>query len=283
MRRVGVLLAMLLLIVAVPSAEARSGKEQWRETGKVVRVLDGDTFDMRTKSEVVRVRINGIQAPERNWCGGTEAKRALQELLPKGATVRLASLREGSGNAPYGTWRLKRTVHVRSGDDWVDVAPALLSRGIVFPFPFIGEDAHNDEYLELGWRASTQQIGVYDPNHCGTSAAGRGQLRLEVMGDAPGRDTAEGEFVMVFNGSDQDIDLSGWMVQDTSPLNAYFFPQGAKVRADDYVVVFASDGRRGVAPDGTRDDRFFYADTGAIWNNDIRTAIWKALNASDLR
>jgi hypothetical protein len=58
------------------------------------------------------------------------------------------------------------------------------------------------------------------------------------------------------------------MVQDTSPLNAFFFPKGARVRADDYVVVFSGKGTRGVAPDGSRDERFFYAGTGMRWNND---------------
>ena len=269
MRRI--LSALLVIVMAawmMPAAEARSGREKWREDGTVVKVLDGDTFDMRTRSGVVRLRINGIQAPESSWCGGKEAKEALRALLPKGTKVRLASIKASSGNAPYGVWRLKRTVHVKSGGQWVDIAPTLLSRGIVFPFPFIGEDAHNNEYLTLAWRASEQQIGLYDPNQCGTSTAGTQRLRLEVVADMPGRDSANGEFVMVFNGSDSDIDLSGWMVQDTSPLNAFFFPKGAVVKADDYVVVLSGKGRRGVAPDGSRDRRIFYANTGMIWNND---------------
>jgi endonuclease YncB( thermonuclease family) len=269
MRRIlSALMVIAVALAVMPAAEARTGREKWRESGTVVKVLDGDTFDMRTKSGVVRVRINGIQAPESSWCGGKEAKDALKSLLPKGTSVRLASIKASSGNAPYGVWRLKRTVHVKSDGQWVDIAPALLSRGIVFPFPFIGEDAHNNEYLTLAWRASEQQIGLYDPNQCGTSTAGTQRLRLEVVADMPGRDSANGEFVMVFNGSDTDIDLSGWMVQDTSPLNAFFFPKGAVVKADDYVVVLAGKGRRGVAPDGSRDRRIFYANTGMIWNND---------------
>jgi hypothetical protein len=89
-----------------------------------------------------------------------------------------------------------------------------------------------------------------------------------VVADGPGSDTPDSEFVMVFNGSNRDIDLHGWMVQDTSPLNAFFFPPGSAVRADDYVVVFSGSGTPGVAPDGSRDDRYFYADTGMRWNNE---------------
>jgi len=266
-RLVAALAAIAMVLLAVPSAEARTGKERWRESGAVVRVLDGDTFDMRTKSGVVRVRVNGIQAPELSWCGGKEAKDALKAVLPKGKKVRLASIKAGSGNAPTGVWRLKRTVHVKVDGTWADIAPDLLRRGLVFPFPFIGEKAHNNEYLALGWLASQDQVGLYDPTFCGKEDDPSQRLRLEVVPDGPGGGP-DSEFVMVFNGSDRDIDLSGWMVQDTSPLNAFFFPKGAKVRADDYVVVFSSKGRRGVAPDGSRDSRFFYAGTGARWNND---------------
>jgi endonuclease YncB( thermonuclease family)/predicted nucleic acid-binding Zn-ribbon protein len=250
------------------AATSRKGKEAWRESGEVVRVLDGDTFDMTSKGTTIRVRITGIQAPESKWCGGKEARKALQAVLPKGTEVRLSSIKAKSGNAPTGVWRVKRTVHVKVGQEWVNLAPPLLAKGLVFPFPFIGEDAHNDEYLALSWRASEAGLGLYDASACGASTTAGERLRLEVVADGPGPASADAEFVMVFNGSKRDIELSRWMVQDTSPLNAFFFPKGARVRADDYVVVFSGKGTRGVAPDGSRDERFFYAGTGMRWNND---------------
>jgi endonuclease YncB( thermonuclease family) len=268
MRRLApVALVGLLVVATVPAAEAKAGKEDWRESGRVVRVLDGDTFDMDTGDGRVRVRINGIQAPESDWCGGDEARRALEDLLPKGRQVRLASVKRSSGNAPLGVWRLKRTVHVERDGEWVDIAPSLLTRGLVFPFPFIGEDAHNERYMALGLNAHERRVGLHDPSFCGSSPNAEQPVELAVVADGPGRDTAASEFVMVFNGSDADIDLTGWMVQDTSPLNAYFFPRGSVVRADDYVVVYSSSGKRGVAPDGSRDDRYYYAGTGMRWNN----------------
>ena len=260
--------SVIMAATLLPAAEARPSAEQWRESGSVVRVLDGDTFDMRTAAGMVRVRINGIQAPETTWCGGAEATAALEEILRPGTEVRLASVKQASGNAPYGVWRLKRTVHTKVDGTWVDIAPGLLSRGLVFPFPFIGEDAHNDEYLELSTQAKVQGLGLYDPERCGVSETADQRVMLAVVADGPGADTAESEFVMVFNGSDHDIDLTGWMVQDSSPLNAYFFPEGSTLRADDYVVVFSSSGKRGVAPDGSKDDRYHYAGTGMRWNND---------------
>jgi endonuclease YncB( thermonuclease family) len=143
----------ILMISTLPPAQAKTAEEDWRESGTVVHVLDGDTFDMATADGTVRVRVNGIQAPESTWCGGEEAREALAELLPTGTKVRLASVKQRSGNAPRGVWRLKRTVHKEIAGEWVDIAPGLLARGIVFPFPFIGEDAHNEEYLALGLEA----------------------------------------------------------------------------------------------------------------------------------
>ena len=270
MRRALIPLLILILTLSVASsANAKADKEKWRESGTVVSVLDGDTFDMRSDGDVIRVRVNGIQAPESHWCGGAEARDALSELLPKGTEVRLASVKEKSGNAPNGVWRVKRTVHVQRDGQWSNIAPTLLTRGMVFPFPFIGETAHNKEYLALAQQAAEQRVGLYNPSMCGKSIAKDEPLSLQVVPDGPGPDPANSEFVLVFNGSDHDIDLSGWMVQDTSPLNAFFFPKGTVLRSDDYVVVFSGRGKRGVGPDGSKDERFFYADLGARWNNTV--------------
>lgn len=262
-------LVVALVLGAVPRAQAKSGPEKWRETGTVERILDGDTFDMITAAGTrQRVRVIGIQAPERKWCGGKEAKEALAAALPQGTKVRLASKKASSGNAPTGVWRLKRTVYKKVSGRWVDIAPSLLQRGLVFPFPFIGETLHNNEYLQIAWNASERRTGLYSPNYCGPSKAKGQRLKLEVQATGPGeKHDANAEFVIVFNGSAKDIKLGGWMVQDTSPLNAFFFPKGSVVRANDYVVVYSGNGRNGIAPDGRRDKRSFYARTGQKWNN----------------
>lgn len=275
----GLLVAPALPAPAVPSgagpapaAQApAAARERFRESGKVLTVLDGDTFDIRESSgKRQRVRMIGIQAPEVKWCGGPAATSALKRILPKGTQVRLASRKQASGNAPNGVWRVKRTVFKKVNGRWVDIAPQLLSAGLVFPFPFIGEDAHNDQYLALALNAARSRIGLYEPNRCGAAKTARERLKIEVVTGAPGRDYgANSEFVMIFNGSDHDVSLAGWMVQDTSPLNAYFFPKGAVARADDYVVVFSGSGKRGVAPDGRRDSRVFYSGIGAMWNDQV--------------
>ena len=66
-----------------------------RQRARVVRVVDGDTVDVRLASGAQRrVRMLGIDTPEVYGgveCGGPAASRALARLLPVGTPVRLTS------------------------------------------------------------------------------------------------------------------------------------------------------------------------------------------------
>lgn len=49
--------------------------------GRVLRVVDGDTLDVRLSSGRIRVRLHGVDAPESDQPGGAEATRWLQQRL----------------------------------------------------------------------------------------------------------------------------------------------------------------------------------------------------------
>ena len=49
--------------------------------GKVTRVVDGDTLDVLLDSGRIRVRLHGVDAPERDQPGGREASQWLQQRL----------------------------------------------------------------------------------------------------------------------------------------------------------------------------------------------------------
>jgi endonuclease YncB( thermonuclease family) len=65
------------------------------QRAKVLKVIDGDTVDVRLKNgRKKRVRMIGIDTPEvhgRTQCGGPRASRALKQMLPFGTRVRLVS------------------------------------------------------------------------------------------------------------------------------------------------------------------------------------------------
>jgi endonuclease YncB( thermonuclease family) len=50
-------------------------------TGKVVRVLDGDTIGILHNQHPEHIRLNGIDCPEKGQAYGTRAKQATSELV----------------------------------------------------------------------------------------------------------------------------------------------------------------------------------------------------------
>lgn len=54
--------------------------------GRVMSVVDGDTIEVLHNGNPERVRLNGIDCPERTQAFGTEATRFTEELV-KGKTV----------------------------------------------------------------------------------------------------------------------------------------------------------------------------------------------------
>jgi micrococcal nuclease len=50
-------------------------------SGRVVRVLDGDTIEVLHSRHAERIRLNGIDCPEKGQVYGTRAKQAASELV----------------------------------------------------------------------------------------------------------------------------------------------------------------------------------------------------------
>src|SRR6187402_2566376 len=71
----GVLRTMLwtLLTCAIAGCVAQAAVSTALLPGKVTRVIDGDTIDVLLASGRIRVRLHGIDAPERNQAGGAAA------------------------------------------------------------------------------------------------------------------------------------------------------------------------------------------------------------------
>lgn len=78
-------LRLATLVAAAVLASASLAAEY---TGRVVGVLDGDTIDVLTpENRVVRVRLSGIDAPERRQPFAAASKRALSDLVYKHQVV----------------------------------------------------------------------------------------------------------------------------------------------------------------------------------------------------
>ena len=66
------LIVLLLLPVSVDAATI---------TGKVIKVVDGDTIEVLQGNQPVRIRLNGIDAPEKGQAHGNKAKLFVLELV----------------------------------------------------------------------------------------------------------------------------------------------------------------------------------------------------------
>jgi len=93
------------------------GLRQLRQHARVVRVIDGDTVDVRRNGHTHRVRLIGIDTPEVYGgveCGGRRASASLRRLLPRGVRVTLVSDPSQDRVDRYG--RQLRYLHRRGRD-----------------------------------------------------------------------------------------------------------------------------------------------------------------------
>ncbi len=100
-------------------------------SGKVIRIVDGDTFDILNDSGVtMRIRINGIDCPERKQDYYQVCKNALADLI-FGKKVTLAT---------HGTDRYKRTI----GDVYCDgrnIGLLMIEKGLAWQYKKYSSDA----------------------------------------------------------------------------------------------------------------------------------------------
>lgn len=132
--RITGLAAALVMTTSLAVAAPAQAAPVVKHTGTVVKVVDGDTVDVRLTSGKVRwVRILGIDTPEvhgRTECFGAQASAATTRLIGVGTRVRLTSDRVEKRTDQYGRWL--RYVHRQR--DGVDVSRWLLKRGYATTF-----------------------------------------------------------------------------------------------------------------------------------------------------
>lgn len=117
--------AALCLLPQIP-ALARSNAI----TGRVVAVHDGDTVTLLTEdTTTLRIRLDGIDAPESDQPFGKASKKSLSDLV-FGKTVRVVT----SGIDPYG-----RTLgHIYAGEVWANLAQ--VEQGMAWQYTHYSND-----------------------------------------------------------------------------------------------------------------------------------------------
>ena len=70
----------LILFLAVPFFSQANGTRSPTFTGKVVAVSDGETISVMRQGRAVKVRLHGIDCPEKKQAYGTRAKQFTSDM-----------------------------------------------------------------------------------------------------------------------------------------------------------------------------------------------------------
>lgn len=117
---------------------------------QVVRVIDGDTFELENSD---RVRMIGINAPELSDIYGIEAKEYLARLV-EGKIVTLVPDQRRSDKDRY--QRLLRYVYF----DGQDINKKMISDGYAFAYLRFNF-TKSDEYRNAQLKAKAQRVGIW--------------------------------------------------------------------------------------------------------------------------
>jgi endonuclease YncB( thermonuclease family) len=195
------------------------------QTARVAFIADGDTIRVRLGGRLQNVRFTGINAMElsryskypsrrRGACHGLEATAFVERAIKRSRwRVRLAAQKLSS----RAERRLRRSVWVRQGGRWRDLAKLELQAGLALWLPNHIENAHNREYAVLAQRAAAAGKALYDPDGCGAGPDQDLPISVTVNWDADGDDAGNfnGEWVDVHNAGGRDLRLGGWWVRDS--------------------------------------------------------------------
>lgn len=74
-------------------------KPNWDRDAEVVRVIDADTIDVRCDlgfydQQTVRIRLEGVNAPEVSTAAGKAARDYVKKLLPPGTPIRVRTWKD---------------------------------------------------------------------------------------------------------------------------------------------------------------------------------------------
>ena len=114
-------------------------------------------------------------------------------------------------------------------------------------FPNENEYVRNQGYLELLNEAAKKGVGLWSGALCKNEneKTPLGAIELWTETDSPlANENPFGEYVLLRNSTDRDIDLSGWSIRDTS-LDLfdpkYAFPAGTVLRAKSILTIYLGE------------------------------------------
>jgi micrococcal nuclease len=208
----------------------------------VVEVVDGDTIILENGS---KIRLIGINAPEKGYFNYVEAKEILQSLILL-QNVRLESDLEDKDD--YN--RLLRYVFV----DDIFVNLWLVEEGYAHVFRESGLKYEN-QLKEAETNARLQELGIWEK-----SIYSGHILLLKFNYNAEGNDdeNLNDEYIILQNIGDASLNMTGWTIKDEGG-NIFTFPE-YMLPTDEVVMLHTGSG-------SNTENEIFWNKKGAVWNN----------------
>lgn len=124
-----------------------------KHIGRVVKVVDGDTFDVNEKDSIIRIRLFGIDAPEKGQEFYEESKQMLLSLTGNKQVIFISK-----GKDMYG-----RTIgEIIRLADGVNINYEMVRQGLAWHFVRYSSDP---ELAKLELLARQKQLGIWSLYH----------------------------------------------------------------------------------------------------------------------
>ncbi len=229
------------------------------DRARIVWVYDGDTVDAETLSgERDKVRLLGINTPERDECFAETASRVLRELV-KDEVVTMTS--DVTDRDQYG--RLLRYLWL---DDGTFLNELLVLGGYALARDFPPNSSYADTLARAQRIAQDEGRGLWADDACGAASDAEVEV-VDVLANPRGPDdqNLNGEWVEIVNTGSSAVALDGWTVKDDSSVHRYAFPDGFTLAPHAVVRIHAGCG-------SDTDDTLYWCSTVPIWSNSGDTA-----------
>ena len=208
----------------------------------VIEVIDGDTVILKDNS---KIRLIGINAPEKGYLNHLETKNALKSLILM-QNIRLESDSENIDE--HG--RLLRYVFV----DDVFVNLWLVEEGYAHVFRESGLK-YESQLKEAENKARQQELGMWEKSRYHGDV-----VLMKFNYDAKGNDdeNLNDEYVILQNVRDTSVNMTGWTIKDEGS-NIFTFPNYI-LPTNEIVTLHTGSGFN-------VKNELFWNKRGAVWNN----------------
>lgn len=231
-------LSAVMAAVGVPPASA--AMRTWK--AKVLRVSDGDTFNVRdTAGRRYVVRIIGINTAEGHYDHGvwkTDScwSKPAHDWLERRIEGKWVDLKATDFNATGKDGRKLRYVY-KNG---VDLGQALTRAGLAVAYPNAYQYHRNAVYIRAARLAKRDDLRMWKPAACRTGPQQSAELNMAVR-SIIGESDLNREYARVENNGATAVSLRNWVLRD-SALNRYRFGD-ISVPAGGSVTVHTGSGR----------------------------------------